>query len=36
MTEFATLATTHATTLAADILTWAFVALCVFAGRSEA
>jgi hypothetical protein len=40
MTEFASLATTHAATaaatLAADILTWAFVALCVFVGRSEA
>ncbi len=36
MTEIATLATTHAATVAADILTWAFIALCVFVGRSEA
>ena len=36
MTEFATLATTHAATVAADILTWAFIAICVFVGRTEA
>ena len=40
MTEFASLATTQTTTafatLAADILTWAFVALCVFVGQSDA
>ena len=36
MTEFTSLATTPAATVAADILTWAFIALCVFVGRSEA
>lgn len=36
MTDLASLATPHTATIAADILTWAFVALCVFVGRSEA
>jgi len=34
MTEFATLASTAGSTLAADILTWAFVAACLVAGRN--
>ena len=33
MTEFAALANTATSTLAADILTWAFVAVCLVAGR---
>jgi hypothetical protein len=33
MTELAALANSASSTLAADILTWAFVAVCLAAGR---